>query len=204
MVLTRFFGSSRNPALERRVYEQIVEQARRPVFYREFGVPDSLDGRFEMIILHAFLVLRRLKAEPRRTSGFSQRLFDVMFADLDRSLREMGVGDLGVGKHVKRMAKAFFGRVQAYEDGLDRGEAVLCEALGRNLYGTVSSDRVQRARAGRYCSMAARLLAETEVGAILEGRVRFPEPDLIRIEAEEGERDDGKADDREGRGGAVG
>src|SRR5438128_12547656 len=99
-------------------YRRVVEQARQPGFFLDGGVPDTLDGRFELICLHAFLYLHRLKADRPRASPLCQSFFDRMFADFDRSLREMGVGDLSVGKHVKRMARAFYGRILSYESGL--------------------------------------------------------------------------------------
>src|SRR5262249_18572993 len=122
-----------------RLYGAVVAQARRPAFYLRFGVPDTLDGRFDMIALHVFLVMRRLKAEGEEGRALSQALANRFFADLDRSLREMGVGDLGVGRRVKVMAKAFYGRIAAYEAGLNSGDTALGEALKRNLYGTVSA-----------------------------------------------------------------
>ena len=99
----------------RLLYAAVVARAREPVFYTRFRVPDSLDGRFDMIALHAFLVLRRLKEEGADGAALGQALFDVIFSDMDRSLREMGAGDLGVGRRVKRMARGFYGRIAAYD-----------------------------------------------------------------------------------------
>src|ERR1700694_4931843 len=99
-------------------YGRIVEHARAPGFFVDVGVPDTVDGRFELICLHAFLYLHRLKREQKRAAPLGQCLFDTMFADFDRSLREMGTGDLSVGREIKRMAQAFYGRVAAYESGL--------------------------------------------------------------------------------------
>src|SRR4051812_26135611 len=103
-------------------YQQVVEQSRQSVFFTEYGVPDTLDGRFELTCLHAFLYLHRLKAERPRARRLRQGFFDRMFADFDRALREMGVGDLSVGKQVKRMARAFYGRICAYEEALGGDE----------------------------------------------------------------------------------
>jgi|SRR5580658_971879 cytochrome b pre-mRNA-processing protein 3 len=131
----RLFGRSPEKPAAHGVYLALVEQARAPVFYARLGVPDTLDGRFEMIALHMFLVLHRLRAEPA-AQRFGQALYDVMFADMDRALREMGTGDLSVGTQVKRMAKALAGRIGAYQAGL-AGDADLAQALRRNLYGTI-------------------------------------------------------------------
>jgi len=134
MPLASMFRRNRRRDAASRLYETIVEQAREPMFFIRFGVPDTFDGRFELVALHAFLVLNRLK----RAAELAQALFDVMFADFDRALREMGVGDLGVGRQVKTMAQAFYGRIGAYEAGLLAGDpALLAAALRRNLYGTV-------------------------------------------------------------------
>src|SRR5260370_6969849 len=95
-------------------YRRVVEQARQPIFFTDYGVPDTLDGRFELICLHAFLYLHRLKGEPPPATWLCQSFFDEMFADFDRALREMGTGDLSVRKHVKRTARAFYGRIRAY------------------------------------------------------------------------------------------
>ena len=121
-----------------RLYMAVVTRARDPLFYRELGVPDSLDGRFEMIALHAFLVMRRLKREGRAGAALSQALHDIMFADMDQSLRELGVGDLSVGRKVKAMARGLYGRIAAYEAGLAEGGDRLVAAIRRNVYGTVS------------------------------------------------------------------
>lgn len=129
------------------LYRFIVTLARTPTFYEEFGVPDTVDGRFELLAMHAFFVMHSLKGGGKPAAVLSQALFDIMFADMDQSLREMGVGDLGVPKHIKRMAKGFYGRAVAYEKALEAGnDKVLKEALRRNLYGTVpdiSADRVE-------------------------------------------------------------
>jgi cytochrome b pre-mRNA-processing protein 3 len=115
------------------LYAKAVAQARLPVFYAERGVPDTVDGRFDLLVLHVFLLLHRLGGEGRETKALSQGLFDLMFADMDRSLREMGVSDMSVGKRVKEMARAFYGRIDAYEPAL-ADLPKLEEALARNLY----------------------------------------------------------------------
>lgn len=104
-------------------------------FYRDCGVPDTVDGRFDLIVLHTYIVLDRLRAEGEAGRKLSQQLFDTLFDDMDRSLREMGVGDLSVGKHVKRMASGFYGRMKAYDEARAAGDEALAEALRRNVYG---------------------------------------------------------------------
>lgn len=159
------------------LYRNIVGQARQPAFYRDHGVPDSLDGRFDMIVLHAFLVMRRLKRIPGAAAQkLSQQLFDLLFADMDSNLREIGVGDLGVGKRVKKMAQAFYGRVEAYETGLAASSSeALEEALKRNLYGTVTeAPPAGLAAMADYLQRADRILVEQPDTEIMAGKPAFP------------------------------
>ncbi len=160
----------------RALYAEIVAQARRPEFYRRWAVPDSLDGRFELIVLHMFLVLQRLKRDGEAAEELAQGLFDTLFLDMDQSLREMGAGDLGVGKRVKRMVQAFYGRVEAYEAGLAQGEAALQEALRRNLYGTVAPEPRHLAALARYLQDESRALAAQASSDLASGRVAFGAP----------------------------
>jgi cytochrome b pre-mRNA-processing protein 3 len=132
-MLSWFRASPRiDPATQR--YIDIISAARNPVLFETMGLPDSLDGRFEAIALHAWLVMRRLTTVPGG-KPISQRLFDILFQDMDQNLREMGASDIVVGDRVKTMAKALYGRITAYDAGLALGEAVLREALIRNAYG---------------------------------------------------------------------
>lgn len=153
------------------LYAAAVIAGRRPVFYAEWDVPDTLDGRFDMIALHVVLVCRRLSGMGRTGAALSQALFDTMLQDMDRSLREMGVGDTGVGKRVKTMAKALLGRVEAYDLGLSSGEEALAAAVMRNVF---RSDGVPSKAAVRIAAYAVdldrRLLGQDD-GALLDGRV---------------------------------
>ena len=161
------------------VYRRIVAQARRPAFYAGGGVPDSLDGRFEMLVLHLFLVLHRLQRErgDPACAALAQALADRVAADLDANLREMGAGDLGVGRRVKRMAGALYGRIAAYEAGIDGGEAVLRQAIRRNLFGTVAPDEGQVSAMARYVLAGHALLATLPAAQLVRGAVDFPVPE---------------------------
>lgn len=173
MVLGRLFG--RDPLQEptRALYGSIVAQAREPAFYGRYGVPDSVDGRFDLIILHVFLVMNRLKQEPARSADLSQALFDLLFLDMDQSLREMGVGDVGVGKRIKTMVQAFYGRISAYESGLAEGEEALKAALQRNLFGTVTVSSAQLGAVTQYITAVVSRLALQEMDQLLLGAVEF-------------------------------
>ena len=157
-------------------YRRVVEQARQPGFFLDCGVPDTLDGRFELICLHAFLYLHRLKREQKQAARLGQRFFDLMFTDFDRSLRELGTGDLSVGREVKRMAQAFYGRIAAYEDGLAADDAVLQPALARNLFGTAPASAAQLAAMTEYLRREAAFLGRQDAAALLAGDVAFGDP----------------------------
>ncbi|WP_120496620.1 ubiquinol-cytochrome C chaperone family protein [Kiloniella sp. EL199] len=155
------------------LYACLIEQARHKDFYENHSVPDSLDGRFDMITLHMFLVLHRLKTEKETTESFSQKLFDLMFYDMDLSLREMGVGDVGVGKRVKAMLQGFYGRLAAYEDALQQGEKSLEDALVRNLYGTIEADQTSVQYMREYLIGQIECLKEQDIAQIMSGRITF-------------------------------
>jgi cytochrome b pre-mRNA-processing protein 3 len=175
-----FSGRSRRREAAELAYRQVVEQARRPVFFTDYGVPDNLDGRFELICLHAFLYLHRLKSERPQASQLSQSFFDQMFADFDRSLREMGTGDLSVGKHIKRMARAFYGRVFAYEEGLAGDDAALGAAVARNVFGSVRGPVCTVGAMVDYIRAAALGLCNQPAADLLCGRVSFRQaPDVL-------------------------
>jgi cytochrome b pre-mRNA-processing protein 3 len=137
------------------VYRAIVAQSRQPVFYAEWGVPDTLTGRFDMISLHVALLLRRLRRSGADATAFSQQLFDYFFKDMDRSLREMGVSDLGVPKRIQKMSEIFYGLLTNINDAMDKRDSAELEAvIRRNLFGGDEA-----ADAGR---LAAYLMAQSE------------------------------------------
>jgi len=159
-----------------RAYRLVVAQARQRAFFAEYGVPDTLDGRFELVCLHAFLYLHRLKSEWPRAKALAQAFFDTMFGDFDRALREMGTGDLRVGREVKRMAQGFYGRIRAYANGIAAGDSALGAALARNLFGTVGVPLAQLAAMTLYVRRAADDLRDQGAAELLAGRVRFVSP----------------------------
>ena len=160
------------------IYRALVEQARGVAFYRDRGVPDTLDGRFEMILLHTVMVLRRLRGEGKDGTALGQVLFDVLIDDMDQSLREMGVGDLSVGRRVKAMAEAFYGRAAVYEAAFSTGDAAaLREALARNLFGTAEADAGDVAAIAEYVGREIAALDAQPGPALLAGEVRFGAPE---------------------------
>jgi cytochrome b pre-mRNA-processing protein 3 len=161
-------------------YRLVVEHARQPIFFTDYGVPDTLDGRFELICLHAFLYLHRLKSERPRANRLCQSFFDRMFADFDRALREIGTGDLSVAKQVKGMARAFYGRIRAYEGGLAGDDSTLAAALARNVFGTVTGPLPPSDAMSAYVCKAVRELRRQSAAELLAGRVCFAAPPRLR------------------------
>jgi len=135
-LIDRLFPRDPHEPEARLLYGHVVSQARAPRFYENLGVPDSVDGRFELLLLHAFLMFDRLRVEGDEARELSDSLFALMVYDFDQSLRVSGVGDLGVGPRMKRMGEAFYGRLHAYTTAAGTGSGALAAALRRNLYGT--------------------------------------------------------------------
>lgn len=161
------------------LYGVIVAQARSPAFYADYGVPDTVQGRFDLIVLHMVLLLRRLGRDSEDARRFGQRLFDEFCRDLDGNLREMGIGDLAVPKHMRRFAEAYYGRQAAYLAAFEAADARVFEnALARNILAL--SERDDRAvRLAHYACAAARELAAQEEHAVMAGQVRFPNPEAF-------------------------
>ncbi len=187
MIWKRIFGRSAHESEAYAIYGTLVSQARSPALYLHAGVPDTLEGRFEMVVLHAFLVLRRLKAaagaETAPAKALGQKIFDILFDDMDQTLREIGIGDLSVGKKIKGLASAFYGRVAAYDGGLDAAEpAVLEEALKRNVFAEMEPSAAEVNALADYVRRGDKVLEELPIGELLKGRVVFaalPEPLVI-------------------------
>ena len=161
------------------LYGAAVAAARDPWFFdAPVGVPDTLDGRFDLVGLHAGVLIRRLHRDPDpRGAEAAQAVFDAMFADMDMSLREMGVGDMSVGKRVKRMWEAFHGRAQAYEAALDSGDrAALEAALRRNVW-RAGPEEPRPAGLPALAAHAERVAAALDaqpLDGLLRGEVHFP------------------------------
>ncbi|HET7805546.1 MAG TPA: ubiquinol-cytochrome C chaperone family protein [Pseudolabrys sp.] len=158
------------------LYGTIVAQARLPCFYREYGVPDTVNGRFDLLVLHLALVLDRLADEPQLRE-LGQSLFDHFCTDMDRNLREMGIGDLSVPKHMQHVGEAFYGRAQAYRAGLTHnGDGALTEALERNIYGQEAANRAAAARLAAYMRETVADLRAQPASQLLAGKLTMPNP----------------------------
>src|SRR5262249_44088820 len=158
------------------LYGTIVAQARLPCFYREYEVRDTVSGRFELFVLPLAMVLDRLGDEPQLRE-LGQALFDHFCTDMDRNLREMGVGDLSVPKHMQRVGEAFYGRAQAYRAGLAcKSQGTLREALARNIYGQEMASPAVAARLAAYMRKAVADLREQPPSQVLAGKLIMPNP----------------------------
>jgi cytochrome b pre-mRNA-processing protein 3 len=174
MILARLFGQKSGRQHVENVYTAIVAAARRPILYEDYQVADTLDGRFDMVILHAFLVMDRLKAGDAEAHAFSQQLADHIFLQMDHAFREMGVGDLSVAKRVRKLAEVFYGRVGAYAPAIVAGESELAEALRRNVY---PEGVAPEALAGlvHYVTVQRDGLAKQQPADVARGDLSFPE-----------------------------
>ncbi|HEX4409870.1 MAG TPA: ubiquinol-cytochrome C chaperone family protein [Xanthobacteraceae bacterium] len=178
MILSRFLSRSQANKIGD-LYGAIVAQARAAAFYRDYGVPDTVEGRFDLIVLHLVLALARLEGEEGAGRGVGQALFDVFCSDLDANLREMGVGDLAVPKRMKKFGEAFYGRQAAYLEALVVSDLKPLEkALARNIFGENDS-AAGAARLARYARAVLALLEDQQDDALLRGAVVFPAPEAI-------------------------
>ena len=175
------FRRSARPDTISALYGMIVAQARLPCFYRDYAVADTVNGRFDLIVLHLALVLDRLAQDPA-LQDLGQGLFDRFCQDMDHNLREMGVGDLKVPKEMQRMGEAFYGRAQAYRAALAaQGEKPLVEAVARNIYGGAPSGSAAPSRLAAYMREAVRQVRAQQSAELLAGNLRFPDPDLSSL-----------------------
>jgi len=177
------FNQFRKPRIPLRgtieaMYGMIVTQAREPLFYRDLGVPDRVNGRFDVLVLHLWMVLRRLKS-VEGGQALSQGLFDRFCEDMDANLREMGVGDLTVPKRMQAFGEAFYGRSAAYDLAVGEGREELAQALSRNI---LDGEQIENARRlAFYVEAAIACLAGLDDATIQNGSWRFPSPARVGV-----------------------
>ncbi|MGC8525109.1 MAG: ubiquinol-cytochrome C chaperone family protein [Acidibrevibacterium sp.] len=160
------------------LYGHAVSAARRPFFYDVLAVPDTLDGRFDLVGLHVALLIRRLRHDREPGPALAQAVFDAMFSDMDINLRELGVGDMSVGKKVRAMWEAFHGRARTYETALDAGDAgSLAAALARNVWRGGTAPRAAMLATIAIATDAA--LTRQALARFAAGEVAFPPPETL-------------------------
>ena len=158
-----------------------------------------MEGRFDLIVLHLVLVLARLERDGNAGRGLGQELFDVFCRDLDGNLREMGVGDLAVPKHMRRFGEAFYGRQAAYLAAFAApGDGELEKALARNIFRGADGAR-GAARLARYARAALRQFESQDEGALLRGEIVFPNPEALSMAERKSEDRKSKPNDRKSR-----
>jgi cytochrome b pre-mRNA-processing protein 3 len=159
------------------IYGTIVTQAREPLFYRDLAVPDTVNGRFDLLLLHLWLVLRRLKSAAGG-AALSQGLFDHFCEDMDDNLREMGISDLKVPKRMQAFGEAFYGRTAAYDMALTEGREALAQAICKNV---LNGEHVEKARLlAAYAEAAMTVLDDADDATLVNGSVRFPVPERVQ------------------------
>lgn len=158
------------------LYNEIVAQARSPHFYLENNVSDDIDGRFDMIIIHIFLTLDRMRKEDK-LENLSQKLVNLVISDMDRSLREMGVGDLGVGRRVQSMGKALYGRLEMYDYAVidEESSGKLAAAIMRNLYRSEDEPDQNAKNVAAYIIAQRESLMNVDGEMVLQGHIGFTE-----------------------------
>jgi cytochrome b pre-mRNA-processing protein 3 len=165
------------------LYGAIVAQGRKPAFYADYGIADTPEGRFDMILLHLILLVRRLRREPAPIRDLGQGVFDLFCLDMDHSFREMGIGDLAVPKHMRRVAEAFYGRAVAYDAALAGGDEQLAAVLARNIFPQSAGRFAGARRLAIYVRGAIDELDRQQAEAFAQARVSFPDPAVIAAPA---------------------
>jgi len=176
--LLSFFSRGRDRSRQGAwIYNALVDQARRPQFYESLEVPDTIDGRFDLIVLHAGLYLPRLKSVRAEGKPLAQAAFDQMFANMEESLRELGNGDMSVPKKMQSMIQAFYGRAAAYDVALREGDVgSLRAALHRNVYRGAEVTSTKLDALSTYVRAASEALKAADDTDIVAGTFAWPAP----------------------------
>lgn len=172
MIFQGLFKPRPSKAAGEALYESAVAQARNPAFYADLGVADTLEGRFELYTLHVVLLVRRLKGQGAQAQETQQALFDAYLQSLDIALREMGVGDLSVGKKMKKLGQAFYGRVKSWDKALDADED-LRDLVSRTIYEGV--DNADASPIAGYVVRATSGLKDQPLEDLLAGKAQWPQ-----------------------------
>ena len=167
-----FQQNKRNRWAIDKLYHSIQNQSLRPDFYYDGGARDNFSGRFEMTSLHAALAFRRLRTAGSAGKAMAQDCFDALFDGFDEALRDIGTGDLSVGKKIRMMGEAFYGRAKAYDEALspDAPESLLTEAIMRNL----GVAEAEAPRFARYVRSVEDTLKRHQDDQLLQGEVNWP------------------------------
>lgn len=176
MVLERLFRPRPARAAGRALYARVVEQARQPAFYERLGAPDTVEGRFELYSLHVLLLLERMRGQGAEAAEVAQNLFDTYLSALDHALRELGVGDLSVGRKMRKLGEAFYGRGKSYDAALAAlpDTAPLEAFLARTVY--AEADAAPAPQLAAYVLAQRQALAGQPLDAVMAGDVAWAAP----------------------------
>lgn len=171
----RFFSAGREKREAYGLYRVLVTQARKPEFYTKFGVRDTLDGRFDMVLLHMFLVLNRLEVDGAATKRLRRYIQEAMVSDMDRAFRDLGVSDMALGREMKKAGSAWFGRMNAYSNAVsgDAPNDTFLAVLRRNVYRDEPADGAEKLC--EYCLSSIKALAAQSADDIKSGEINFAE-----------------------------
>jgi cytochrome b pre-mRNA-processing protein 3 len=175
-VFSSFFKPRPQVLAGRALYQSAVAQARKPALYLAFGAPDTPEGRFELYTLHAILLMRRLKRQGAAAVETGDAMLQAYKQDMDYALRDLGVGDLSVGKRMRKLFEAAFGRMKSYDEALDVYEAdpeSLVALVRRTVYRDEAAEKGPMM--AEYAARAARHLAAQPIEALLAGEASWPE-----------------------------
>ena len=173
-----FAARRRNRCVLEALYAPVMASARHPALYARLGVPDTVEGRYDMVMLHTYLVIDRLRGAGEAGQALAQDLFDHMFRDMDQALRELGVGDMGIGKRIQKMASQFYGRAEAYDKGLAGSDEELEDAVARNAYPATIPPAQGPAGLAAYMRRARAHLSAIPLEDVVSGRISFPEVEV--------------------------
>ncbi len=172
-LFSRIFGDPIVRQHGRQLYEYALTGSRLPSFYKKGGVPDSVDGRFDLLIVHVWLIIRQLNRQNAQDLG--QEVFDFMFADMDNSLRELGISDTKIGKNIKGMAKIFYARAEVYNTELDAKDAkALGISIGQHFFPESEAPTAFCRKFADYILQADQVLAEQNTQSLLEKGPCYP------------------------------
>lgn len=177
MIFRLFKKKNSNQAIVDRQYAALTSAARQPGFYLHMGVPDTVMGRFEMLSAVMILYFRRTRTSDTSGQEIAQEIVDAFFQDLDHSIRELGIGDQGVPKRMKKLAGMFYGRLESYAAALDGDDAqALAAALKRNIYPQADEDTPDMEMLAQWMIMASASLVDQSEEIVATGTVTLPSP----------------------------
>lgn len=179
---TRLTGGHKQHDYAHALYGAVVAWARDPQFFADHGIPDTFDGRFEMLVMHLFLIHERLKDEPQEARAISQKVFDLFINDMDAALREAGVGDQTVPKRIAKMTQVFYGRTGAFEEALASAEVEksLASVIERNLFADLDANGHQHGLAA-YMSQQHQHLRQLPWESVAKAGAPFIKPSLMAL-----------------------